>query len=73
MDAVAQLLIVVATLLLVGALGEFVFCRTGLPEALGRGRLAVTCQYRTAARRFRPIPLNDGALGALDAPQSDGT
>ncbi len=34
MDPVAQLLVVVAGLLLIGALGEFIFARTGIPDVI---------------------------------------
>ena len=34
MNPVAQLLVIVAGLLLVGALGEFIFSRTGIPDVI---------------------------------------
>ena len=34
MNPVAQLLVIVAGLLLIGALGEFVFSRTGIPDVI---------------------------------------
>ena len=34
MNPVAQLLAIVAGLLLVGALGEFIFSRTGIPDVI---------------------------------------
>ena len=34
MGSVGQLLVVVAGLLLIGALGEFIFSRTGIPDVV---------------------------------------
>jgi cell volume regulation protein A len=34
MDAATQMIFMIATLLLLGALGEFIFSRTGIPDMI---------------------------------------